>query len=62
MTTQAPVPQSDEIAQAVGSDTVQALVALGQKTGQLSTEEVTSAMVAAELPAGLMDVLGVECR
>jgi RNA polymerase primary sigma factor len=57
MTTQAPVPQSDEIAQAVGSDTVQALVALGRRTGQLTTEEITSAMLAGDLAPEALDAV-----
>jgi RNA polymerase primary sigma factor len=57
MTTQAPVPQSEQIAQAVGSDTVQALVALGRKVGRLTTDEVTSAMLAGDLPAEALDAV-----
>jgi RNA polymerase primary sigma factor len=53
----APVPLSAEIALAVGSDTVQALVALGRKAGQLSTDEVTSAMLAGDLPAESLDAV-----
>ena len=57
MVTPVPVPQSEEIAQAVGSDTVQALVALGAKAGQLTTDEVTSAMLAGDLPAEALDAV-----
>jgi RNA polymerase primary sigma factor len=57
MTTQAPVPHSDAIAQAIGSDTVHALVALGRKAGQLTTDEVTSAMLAGDLPAEALDAV-----
>jgi RNA polymerase primary sigma factor len=57
MVTPVPVPQSEEVAQAVGSDTVQALVVLGRKTGQLTTDEVTSAMLADDLPAEALDVV-----
>ena len=55
MVTPVPVPKSDEIALAVGSDTVQALVALGARTGHLTTDEVTSAMLAGDLPAEALD-------
>ena len=57
MATPVPVPQSEEIAQAVGSDTVQALVALGRKAGQLTTDEVTTAMLAGDLPAEALDAV-----
>ncbi len=57
MVTPVPVPQSDEIAQAVGSDAVQALVVLGRTTGQLTTDEVTSAMLSADLPAEALDAV-----
>ena len=57
MVTPVPVPQSEEIAQAVGSDTVQALVALGRKAGQLTTDEVTTAMLAGDLPAEALDAV-----
>ncbi len=57
MTTQAPVPQSEQIAQAVASDTVQALTALGRRTGQLTTDEVTSALLAGDLPAEALDAV-----
>ena len=55
MVTPVPVPKSDEIALAVGSDTVQALGALGARTGHLTTDEVTSAMLAGDLPAEALD-------
>ena len=57
MVTPVPVPQSEEIAQAVGSEAVQALVVLGRKTGQLTTDEVTSAMLSADLPAEALDAV-----
>jgi RNA polymerase primary sigma factor len=57
MVTPVPVPQSEEIAQAVGSDTVQALVVLGRKVGQLTTDEVTSAMLSGDLPAEALDAV-----
>ncbi len=52
-----PAPLSEDIAQAVSSDTVQALVALGRKTGQLTTDEVTSAMLAGDLPAEALEAV-----
>ena len=55
MITPAPVPLSDEIAVAMGSDTVQALVALGRKAGQLTTDEVTTALLAGDLPPEALD-------
>jgi len=57
MVTPVPVPKSEEIAQAVGSDTVQALVVLGRKTGQLTIDEVTSATLSADLPAEALDAV-----
>ena len=57
MVTPVPVPQSEEIAQAVGSDTVQALVLLGRKVGQLTTDEVTSAMLSGDVPAEALDAV-----
>ena len=55
MVTPAPVPLSDELAAAMGSETVQALVALGRKAGQLTTDEVTTALLAGDLPAEALD-------
>ncbi len=52
-----PVPQSVELAQAVSSDAVQALVALGRRAGQLTTDEVTTAMLAGDLPAEALDAV-----
>jgi RNA polymerase primary sigma factor len=57
MVTPVPVPQSEEIAQAVDSDTVQALVALGRKVGQLTIDDVTSAMLTGDLPAEALDAV-----
>ncbi|MDP9466412.1 MAG: RNA polymerase sigma factor RpoD [Actinomycetota bacterium] len=57
MVTPVPVPQSEEIAKAVGSDTVQALAALGRKNGQLTTDEVTSVMLSDDLPAEALDAV-----
>jgi RNA polymerase primary sigma factor len=57
MATPVPAPQSEQFAQAVSSDTVQALVVLGRKTGQLTTDEVTSAMLAADLPSEALDAV-----
>jgi RNA polymerase primary sigma factor len=55
MVTPAPVPLSDEIAAAMESETVQALVALGRKAGQLTTDEVTTALLAGDLPPEALD-------
>ncbi len=57
MATPVPVPKSEAIAVAVDSDTVQALVALGKRTGQLTTDEVTSAMLSGDLPAEALDAV-----
>jgi len=56
MVTSVPVP-SEQVAVAVDADTVRALVALGRRNGQLSTDEVTSVMVAADLPAEALDAV-----
>ncbi len=55
MITPAPVPLTDEIALVSASDTVQALVALGRKAGQLTTDEITSAMLNGDLPVEVLD-------
>jgi RNA polymerase primary sigma factor len=57
MTPPAPVPLSPEIALTVGSGAVQALVALGRQNGQLTTDEVTSAMLAGDVPAESLDAV-----
>jgi RNA polymerase primary sigma factor len=57
MVTPVPAPNSEQIAVAVSSDTVQALVALGKKTGHLTTDEVTSAMLSGDLPAEALDAV-----
>ncbi len=61
MTAPAPVPIDPAVTLAMGSDTVQALVELGRRTGQLTTDEVTAAMLAGDLPAeafdGVLEVL-----
>ena len=57
MTTPAPVPLSPEIALTVGSDAVQALVALGRSNGQLTSDEVASALVAGDVPAESFDAV-----
>jgi len=53
MTAPTPVPPTP----AVGSDTVQALLALGRRTGQLTTDEVTSAILAGDLPPEALDAV-----
>jgi len=55
MTAPTPVPPTP--APAVGSDTVQALLALGRRTGQLTTDEVTSAILAGDLPPEALDAV-----
>ncbi len=55
MGTPARVALSDEIAAGMGSETVQALVALGHKAGQLTTDEVTTALLAGALPVEALD-------
>ena len=55
MITPAPVPLTDEIALVSASDTVQALVVLGRRAGQLTTDEITSAMLTGDLPAEVLD-------
>ena len=57
MTAPAPVPMSAEVTLAVGSDAVQALVAQGRATGQLTTDDVTSAMLAGDLPLEALDAV-----
>ena len=57
MTAPAPVPIDPAVTLAVGSETVQALVALGRKAGQLTTDEVTAAMLAGDLPAETLDAV-----
>ena len=57
MITPVPVPPSGDAAAAAGSETVEALVALGRRNGQLTSDEVTSAMVAGDLPAEALDTV-----
>ena len=57
MITPAPVPLSDEIAVVTASETVQALVALGRQSGQLTTDDVTSAMLAGDLPVEVLETV-----
>ena len=57
MTAPAPVPMSAEVTLAVGSDAVQALVAQGRSAGQLTTDDVTAAMLAGDLPVEALDAV-----
>ena len=57
MTAPTPVPPTPELAPAGGSDTVQALLALGRRAGQLTTDEVTSAILAGDLPPEALDAV-----
>ena len=57
MTAPAPVPLSAAVTLAVGSETVQALVQMGRANGTLTTDEVTSAMLASDLPAETLDAV-----
>ena len=52
-----PVPQSDQVASAADGDAVRALVALGTQAGQLTTDEVTSAMLSTDLPPEMLDAV-----
>ena len=57
MTAPAPVPMSAEVTLAMGSDAVQALVAQGRAAGQLTTDDVTTAMLAGDLPPEALDAV-----
>jgi RNA polymerase primary sigma factor len=51
----APVPLSAEVTLAVGSEEVQALLAKGRGSGNLTAEEIDAALLAAELPGEALD-------
>ncbi|CAA9310323.1 MAG: RNA polymerase sigma factor RpoD [uncultured Frankineae bacterium] len=55
MVTPAPPTLTDELAAAMQSETVQALVALGRRSGQLTNDEVTTALLAGDLPAEALE-------
>ncbi len=55
MTAPAPVPPTAELALAVGSDEVLALLARGGLAGRVTSEEVAAAMIAGDLPAEALD-------
>ena len=53
----APLPMSAEVTLAVGSDEVQELVVRGRQLGSLTSEEVSVAMLAGDLPTEALDAV-----